>query len=132
MQQWGEGVSRAERLEQFKLIYDYIKFHMGLYLATPPIIAILAEAFEVKSSDWFKGGIGVMITLYLAAGIHAGTFMGSCINEPWNEAFLNKVERAAFSQTRKLMHHTLYWIGLAFGLGGLFLAIVKKMMPFGH
>jgi hypothetical protein len=26
------------RLEQFKLVYDYIKFHMGLYIATPPVL----------------------------------------------------------------------------------------------
>jgi hypothetical protein len=67
-----------------------------------------------------------MIVLFLFSGIHAGSFMGNWINEPWDEAFLNKVEHAAFSQTRRLMHHTLYWIGLAFGLGGLLLAVVSK------
>jgi hypothetical protein len=132
MEKWGESVSGADRLEQFKLIYDYIKFHMGLYLATPPIIAILAEAFDVKTSDWFKGGVGVMIVIFLASGIHAGSFMGKCINEPWDEAFLNKVEHAAFSQTRRHMHHTLYWVGLAFGLSGLLLAVLEVPIPFFH
>ena len=35
-------------LEQMKLVYDYIKFHIGLYLATPPVFVIVADSFGVS------------------------------------------------------------------------------------
>jgi len=130
MQTWGPKLPPADRLEQFKLIYDYIKFHMGLYLATPPVLAILADGFDVPDSSWFKIGLGAMILVYLASGIHAGLFMGQCVNEPWDEGFLNKIEKAIFSPFRRLMHHTLYWIGLGFGLVGLAIAIFKDCKLF--
>jgi hypothetical protein len=43
------GSDPQVRLEQFKLVYDYIKFHIGLYLATPPVFAIVAESFRGKT-----------------------------------------------------------------------------------
>jgi hypothetical protein len=45
----GAKVTDLAQFEQFKLIYDYIKFHIGLYLATSPIIANVAESFDVKT-----------------------------------------------------------------------------------
>ena len=119
-------ISETARLEQFKLIYDYIKFHIGLYLATPTVMAIIAEAFSAQSSIWFRSGLIAMIFTYFAAGIHAGLFMGRNINHRWDEHFLHRVESEAFSRTRRIMHHTLYWIGLAFGLTGLVLAVLNQ------
>jgi len=123
-QTWGG--SETDRLEQFKLVYDYIKFHIGLYLATPPIFAIVAESFGVKDRLAFQVGLGLMILIYLISGIHAGIFMGRYVNSPWAADFLKKVEMPLFSDFRRTMHHTLYWIGLSCGLVGSVLSIIGK------
>jgi hypothetical protein len=65
--------------EQMKLVYDYIKFHLGLYLATPPVFAIIAESFEVKELPLFQIGLGLMILTYAVSGASAGLFMGKFI-----------------------------------------------------
>lgn len=120
------GASNTDRVEQFKLIYDYIKFHIGLYLATPPVFSIVAESFGVKDKFWFQIGLGIMIVVYLVSGIHAGLFMGKYINEPWTDDFLDRAQDDLFSNFRRNMHHTLYWIGLLFGLVGLICSILAK------
>src|SRR5579872_4833371 len=105
-QQW--NIPKEDKLEQFKLIYDYIKFHIGLYLATPPVFSIVAESFKVKDKLGFQLGLGAMIVVYLISGISAGRFMGKYINSPWTEDFLTKVKCDLFSDDRRNMHHTLY------------------------
>lgn len=124
---WGT-LDRPGRLEQFKLIYDYIKFHLGLYLATPPVFSIVAEAFSVKEKNSFRIGLGLMIVTYIFSGAHASTFMARYINIPWQEgdSFLRDFETKAFSKTRRRMHHGLYWTGVVFGIVGLGLAILNK------
>ena len=124
---WGQHVSQADRLEQFKLVYDYIKFHIGLYLATPPIFAVIAESFSVKDYRMFQLGLFLMIGVYLISGISAGLFMGRYVNSPWQERFLSNLEKNTFAPSRRLMHHTLYWVGLALGLGGLTAALVENV-----
>jgi hypothetical protein len=42
-------VSEADKREQLKLIYDYIKFHIALYLATPAALAVIADG----RSGWY-------------------------------------------------------------------------------
>jgi len=32
---WGDEVSESDRRDQLKLVYDYIKFHISLYIGTP-------------------------------------------------------------------------------------------------
>jgi len=126
MKIWDSKDYKADQLEQFKLIYDYIKFHIGLYLATPPVIAIMAEPFDVQRSVCFKIGMGAMILIYFVSGIDAGLFMGRHINSPWEDGFLKEFNNEAFSGRRRFMHHYLYWIGLVAGLLGLGIAIYMK------
>jgi cytochrome b561 len=105
--------------EQMKLVYDYIKFHLGLYLATPPVFVVVAEAFHAKELILFQIGLVGMILIYGLSGIHAGLFMGRYINTRWTEQVLDNFNREAYTNCRRNWHHTLYWIGLA--IGGLFL-----------
>lgn len=108
----------AVRREQFKLIYDYIKFHIGLYLSTPAVIGLLGRAFGAEGTS-FKIGLTIMIGLYLVAGVHAAWFMGAHINTAWNNDYLVDFADAAFSKRRRILHHWLYWLGLTSGLMGL-------------
>jgi hypothetical protein len=120
------ATSDSVRFEQFKLVYDYIKFHIGLYLATPPVFAVVAEAFEVNTRLAFRIGLGAMIVVYLVSGRDAGLFMGKYINVRWTDNFLTEVEKELYSPHRRYMHHTLYWIGLACGLLGLVISVVSR------
>lgn len=61
----------ADRLEQLRMIYDYIKFHIGLYIGTPPVLIILAQGMKVHEESLFVDGMVAMVILYLFAGAHA-------------------------------------------------------------
>jgi hypothetical protein len=103
-----------------ELLYDYIKFHLGLYIATPPVIAILAEAMDVKPTVSFQIGMTGMILAYLLAGAHASWFVAKHINRKWKtENDWISLANAAPTCWRRFVHHYLYWLGLAFGLAGM-------------
>jgi hypothetical protein len=119
------ALPRAMRVDQFKLIYDYIKFHLGLYLATPTVFSVVAVAFSLNTRFWFRFGLIAMICVYLVSGIHAAWFMGGFVNVPWDDSLLNRYESTAFSGGRRFMHHTLYWVGLSCGFVGLVLAYFR-------
>jgi hypothetical protein len=123
---WGENVQAADRRDQLKLIYDYIKFHIGLYLGTPAALSVIADALGVKQSGYFIGGLLVAIAIYIVAGINAGLFMSRQINDPWQADYLSKFEAAAFSPRRRFMHHSFYWFGLAALVIGLLAAVLKS------
>jgi hypothetical protein len=112
--------------EQTKLVYDYIKFHLGLYLATPPVFVIIAESFEVKTLALFQIGLIGMIITYVFSGAHADLFMGRFINTRWTSDTLNNFNDVAYSRSRRVWHHTLYWLGLAIGVLFLGAAVVCK------
>jgi hypothetical protein len=122
------GIKDAS-FEQMKLVYDYIKFHIGLYLATPPVFVIIAESFEVKRLILFQAGLMGMIFIYGLSGANAGLFMGRYINTRWTAETLDKFDRHAYTNGRRNWHHTLYWIGLAIGVAGLIAATVGKHCP---
>jgi hypothetical protein len=113
-------------LEQLKVVSNYITFHMGLYLATPPVLVILAEGLGVVESGLFISGFFLMIILYLVSGISAGWFMGKFINHPWTDNRLRALYAEAYSGRRRILHHWVYWAGLVVGLIALVMAYVLK------
>ena len=112
--------------EQMKLVYDYIKFHLGLYLATPPVFVIVAEAFEVKTTPLFQIGLVGMIVIFALSGAHAGLFMGKFVNTRWNAQTQDEFDRVAYTPGRRNWHHTLYWVGLGIVLVFFVAAIFCK------
>ena len=109
-----------DELEQLRQVCEYVKFHIGLYLATPPVIILLADGLGItKTSPWFVGIIGVMILIYMVSGISAGWFMGTYINQPLDDEDRRKFYNEAYSLRRRILHHWLYWLGLAIGISGL-------------
>jgi hypothetical protein len=123
---WGDEVSESDRRDQLKLVYDYIKFHISLYIGTPAALSIIADALKVKDSGYFIVGLSVAIVIYIIAGINAGLFMSHQINDPWQSGYLTKFEKAAFSPRRRFMHHSLYWFGLVALIIGLIAGYVKQ------
>ncbi len=125
------NADKADKREQFKLIYDYIKFHIGLYLATPTVFAVMARSFSVETSGCLQGGLSAMILIYLVAGIHAGWFIGTYVNVPWTQRFPDDFAEAIFSTSRRAFHHWLYWGGLIVGFCGLASAVLFAKYQFG-
>jgi hypothetical protein len=114
-----ERAPTDRELEQLKLVCEYIKFHIGLYLATPPVIVLLAQGFKVNDSRWFIGFSALMISAYLVSGISAGWFMGEYVNRPWDDDRLRAFSAEAYSRRRRILHHWLYWVGLGLGFIGI-------------
>jgi hypothetical protein len=107
-------------LKHSDLLYDYIKFHLGLYIATPAVLAIVANALGIAIDPYFQKGMIGLIAVYFLAGVHASWTIGTRINVNW-ETDQNWAEfgKKAGSRVRRFMHHYLYWIGLILGLGGI-------------
>ena len=112
-------LSDADRREQLKLVYDYVKFHLGLYIGTPAALSFLAVALGVEKSRLFRATLFAVILILARAGVDAGLFMGRHINEKWQGDYLDRFESEAFNDRRRFMHHTLYWVALGLGLFGV-------------
>lgn len=124
----GKLTNKEAQGMQLQLIYDYIKFHIALYLATPPVFMVLAEGLQVKTLLPFKMGMVAMVIIYVLAGMHAGWFMGNHVNRQWADDYLREFQDEAFSPIRRFMHHWMYWAGLLVGAGGLSLAVWMKSL----
>jgi hypothetical protein len=109
------------KLKHADLLYDYIKFHLGLYLATPGVLAVVAHQLGVENQDSFRHGMLCLVAIFFVAGISASWTVASRINTKWENAdvWLN-FGNVAGSWRRRLIHHYLYWLGLSLGLAGTF------------
>jgi hypothetical protein len=110
----------AHKLKHADLLYDYIKFHLGLYIATPPLLAVVASGLGVADKASFRHGMLCLVAICFIAGVHASWTVASRINTKWESAdlWLN-FGNSAGSWPRRLVHHYLYWLGLLLGLLGM-------------
>lgn len=117
----------AEQKEQLKLISEYVKFHIAIYLATPPVLIIIAQGLNVEACAPWLAGLCLMILAFIVSGVSAGLFMGAYINTEWDDVWLADFYEKALGERRKFMHHGLYWVGLAVGLIGLVVAAAERL-----
>jgi hypothetical protein len=107
-------------LKHSDLLYDYIKFHFGLYVATPAVLVIVATALGIEKNPYFQKGMIGLIAVFFLAGVHASWTIATYINVNWKtDQNWAEFGKKAGSCARRFMHHYLYWIGLIFGLGGI-------------
>jgi hypothetical protein len=119
-------------LEHFKLLWDYIKFHLTIYLATPAVVVVLAQSFGINNALIFKVGWCLMTICCLISAVHASRFMADRINVKWDDSYEFDWENDAINLRRRRFQHHLYWLALFFGLGSFALAwLVKLMWPAG-
>lgn len=123
-------VTEAERREQMKIVYDHIKFDIGLYIGTPAALAVVADGLQVKQSVIFASGLILCIAVFLFAGLNAMQFMTKHFLGRWYPGYLERFEAEAFSSKRMFLHHQMYWVGISFGLTGLTAAFLVSW--FGH
>ena len=100
-----------------------IKFHLGLYIVTPPVLAIVATALGVTTNPHFQNGMMGLIAVYFLAAVHASWTVASHINVNWQtDSTWADFGKKAGSGVRRFMHHYLYWFGLVLGLRGIVVA----------
>lgn len=119
-------ITEAERREQMRIVYDHIKFDIGLYIGTPAALAVVADGLQVKQSAIFASGLILCIAVFLLAGLNAMHFMTKHFLGRWREGYLEQFEAEAFSDRRMFMHHQMYWVGVSFGLTGLTAAFLAS------
>lgn len=125
LKDWAGGDPGAQR-DQLKLIYDYVKFHIQLYVATPAVLVLVADGFGVKGEPIFFAFLVAALTCFLCAGISAGRFMGTHVNSRWTVKYLESFSDVAFLMRRRHMHHSTYWAGLFLGALGIMLSVGCK------
>ncbi len=113
-------------LEHFKLLCDYIKFHIGLYVATPAVFAVIAKSLSVDGARSFLTGLTVLVALCFISGLHASWFMASRLNRSWQSGPSVDWEADAANPRRRFMQHYLFWFGLLAALAGLIAALADK------
>jgi len=110
----------AQRVKHADLLYDYIKFHLGLYIATPPVLAVVATGLGVEKSPSFRHGMIGLVVIFFIAGIYASWIIASRVNASWTSVEdWAKFSAVAHSCWRRFFNHYLYWIGLSLGLVGM-------------
>jgi hypothetical protein len=116
----------AREMKHADLLYDYIKFHLSLYLATPAALAIVANALELAKWPEFLWGLTGLFVACVIAAVSASWMLASAINVDWpTSAAWQAFGRKAQAGWRRFIHHYLYWAGLASGVGGLILAACR-------
>jgi hypothetical protein len=117
----GSGKSEAEiQLEQVKLLFDYTKFHIGLYTTvTAAYIAVMASDY---GKSFFlvpnRGLVWSAVIMFLVAGLSGGIIASSCPHYPRFDTLMATrispyTEGKGFTgRTWTYIEHTSFWIGI--------------------
>ncbi len=46
-------ITEGVRRDQMNIVYDHIKFDIGLYIGTPAALAVVADGLQIKQSAIF-------------------------------------------------------------------------------
>ena len=110
--------------DRLKQLYDYTKFHIGIYLTlTTGILAILKFAHVDNVAD-VKGWLLIAIIFLVFAGIGGGA-VASNISSFLDYDKFHKCPLPVFglhlfrAKTWILIEHGAFWIGMGFALYGV-------------
>ncbi len=112
-------ITEGVRRDQMNIVYDHIKFDIGLYIGTPAALAVVADGLQIKQSAIFAAGLILCIAVFLFAGLNAMQFITKHYLGRWSEGYLERFEAEAFRGRRMFLHHQMYWVGVSIGLLGL-------------
>jgi hypothetical protein len=116
------------QLDQLKLLYDYIKFHIGLYVVTPPIVTKMAESLSVLSNGWTQLGLLFLLLTCVGSGALGGWFMTEFVNVDWSDAGRTElIKKLAFARWRRWGTHLPYYVGLAVSAIGILFAHYRQL-----
>jgi hypothetical protein len=111
------------RLAQSDKLYDYIKFHLTMYLATPTALGIIGSALQIDKDSHFRVGLLGMIGANVIAGVSASWFLADHLFARWADmSRWYTLGEKGDDLLRKCLHHYLYWIGLGWAIVWMCLA----------
>jgi hypothetical protein len=123
--------------EQLKHLFDYTKFHIGMYTTlVAAIVGVFAtDALELHAYPTMVPFLLVSVVLFLAAGMFGGLVASSI---PFFKTFedFRRVRLAPWSTNPNLqkgipsilcthIEHSLFWLGCVSSIAGLFVALAK-------
>ena len=98
-------------------LYDYIKFHLGLYIATPTAYVLIGTSLGLTTQNAYIVGLMTLLATCLIAGIHASVFITDHLFEKWeNLDRWHAMGEKSIDPKRRFLQHHLYWIGLILAL----------------
>jgi uncharacterized integral membrane protein len=115
------GKSEAEiQFEQVKLLFDYTKFHIGLYTTvTAAYIAVMTSDYGKRSffvpHSWL---VWPAVVMFLLAGLAGGIIASSCPHCPRFDKLMTAkiapyMDGKGFSgRTWTYIEHTAFWLGI--------------------
>lgn len=123
--------SKAEELEKLKLLFDYTKFHIGLYTTlgtglTAVLAADFAKAWRINL--WL---LAISILAIAVAGFAGGVVTSSLTQHTSHHDFWKKKTgpfRAEWwtGETFTYIEHTAFWIAV---VAGLLAVVVGYLSP---
>jgi hypothetical protein len=120
----------TKQIEQLKLIYDYAKFHIGLY-ATVSAALIGVTTFNENLKKNYMGWLLAVLGCFLAAGIGGGLVAGHVVYSRWDNPLVKELLKGYFTPTLSsprawnrykwftFIEHYAFWLGLLLGIIGL-------------
>ena len=130
--------------KQLDRLYDYTKFHIGIYLSSAgglaALISLVAEG-KVKQKDFatfvgMPGFLTVSFALMVLAGISGAIVATSTIESPTYEKFLTDKQGAYgikpfVGKTWVTLEHGFFWLSLTALVAALFSASAVRKIMFG-
>jgi hypothetical protein len=124
--------SLTARAKSLEMLYDYTKFHIGVYLTLTASYITAASAKGEKGKPFLSTEpwlMGLAVASFLIAGVAAGIIVssitqydkGGSSNDflkekigPWDVEKLRRLGR-----TWTYIEHTSFWVGLLFALASV-------------
>jgi hypothetical protein len=115
-----DAASRALVYDQVKTLYDYTKFHIGLYLTLGTVLAAALSAKESPVHLWHPAiwaAVGFIALAGMAGGIVASTLPGCRSLREFHEKPIGPWELKLFTgKTWTRIEHTSFWLGIIAGV----------------
>lgn len=120
-------------LEQLKLLFDYTKFHIGLY-TTVATIFVAAIASEKSLFEFHRGLLFVAVILICLAGLAGGIIASSCAHftsrsDLWKERIGPFRCRCLKGEYWTYIEHASFWAAIVAALASVLVGC-SKWLPF--
>lgn|ERR1044072_354505 len=113
--------------DQLKQVYDYAKFHIGLYATvSTALIAVISFADESLKGRYFCCYVGVL-ACFLVAGVGGGLVASHIVYTEWDSADADTMLKGFTTGTfdfknwnrykfYSFVEHYAFWAGILYGL----------------
>src|SRR4051812_40060189 len=121
-----KAVDDEKMSEQLKMLFDYTKFHIGVYLPAATLLATVAKS-EFSGVSFDHHLLAVAAAMVGLAGVCGGVIASSLFESTTLEEFY-KMELRPFGvrtfsgKAWARCEHVSFWIGAAFVVGSLVFA----------